>query len=159
MLPNYYQNYQSSQPYNYSNYTPYGNYNSVMQQSQPQTMMQPPQVPALNGKIVDSEETARVQEIAPGSYGVYPKADMTSIYIKTWNNDGTTRITTYTPVIDVPLGKKENTSKDLSNFNQKLTDIQSMIEDLNNKFDSISQNSTSDFIPINKRKKVNNDAE
>lgn len=30
-----------------------------------------------------------------GGYSVFPKADLSEIYVKSWNNNGTTSITTY----------------------------------------------------------------
>lgn len=43
-----------------------------------------------------------------GSFSVFPKGDFGEIYLKTWNNNGTTQIITYKPVIE------EATKKDHS---------------------------------------------
>jgi hypothetical protein len=51
----------------------------------------------INGKIVDSEDIVKATEVPIGGYGVFPKADLSEIYIKTWNNNGTTSILTYKP--------------------------------------------------------------
>ena len=67
------------------------------------------QVPATNtqnnmnsllGKIVDGSEVVKATEVPFGGYGVFPKADLTEVYIKSWNNDGTTKIITYKPVVE-----------------------------------------------------------
>ena len=86
------------------NYYPTPNYNPQMQypsapNNMPQQMnftqqMSPSQ---LNGKIVDSEEMVRATEVPMGSYGIFPKADMSEVFIKTWNPNGTTNITHYKP--------------------------------------------------------------
>jgi hypothetical protein len=47
---------------------------------------------------VDSEEMVKATEVPIGSYGVFPKADLSEIYLKTWNNNGTTSIIKFTPV-------------------------------------------------------------
>jgi len=39
----------------------------------------------LNGKLVDSEDMARVTEVPIGGYGIFPKADLSEVYIKSWN--------------------------------------------------------------------------
>lgn len=52
---------------------------------------------ALNGKIVDGEEMVRATEVPMGSYGIFPKADMSEVFIKTWNPNGTTNIIHYKP--------------------------------------------------------------
>lgn len=54
----------------------------------------------LQGKVVDSAETARVTDVPFGSFSVFPKGDFSEIYIKTWNNNGTTQLITYKPVIE-----------------------------------------------------------
>ena len=76
---NYYPNYQ------YSN--PYAN----------QAQMQPA-VSALQGKIVDSADIVKATEVPFGGFAVFPKGDMSEIYVKSWNNNGTTQIHTYKPV-------------------------------------------------------------
>ena len=36
----------------------------------------------IPGKIVDSQEVARVSDIPLGGYGIFPKADLREVYIK-----------------------------------------------------------------------------
>lgn len=59
----------------------------------------PVTAPGLQGKVVDSEEMVKASEVTFGGYGVFPKADLSAIYIKTWNNNGSTSIVTYRPEI------------------------------------------------------------
>lgn len=59
----------------------------------------PAPAPSLQGKVVDSEEMVKASEVTFGGYGVFPKADLSAIYIKTWNNNGSTSIVTYKPEI------------------------------------------------------------
>ena len=58
-------------------------------------------VPAngLQGKVVDSEDVVRATEVPFGGYGVFPKADLSEIFIKNWNSNGTTQIISYRPVV------------------------------------------------------------
>lgn len=90
-------NYLGNYPYNYANqYVP---------QPQPQQFISQPmapqtqQPPSLNGKIVDSEDVVKATEVPIGGYGIFPKADLSEIYIKSWNNNGTTSIITFKPII------------------------------------------------------------
>jgi len=80
-------------------YYPYGvqQCSPIYQQLQYQAPQQ--QTPALNGKIVDSLEVCRVQEIPFGSFGVYPKGDLSEVYVKSWNGDGTTKVVVYKPEV------------------------------------------------------------
>lgn len=69
-----------------------------MMYQQPQQMPQFPQMGnTLNGKIVDSIDLVRVTEVPIGSYGVFPKADFSEVYIKSWNPNGTTSIYCFKP--------------------------------------------------------------
>jgi hypothetical protein len=47
--------------------------------------MNNPSASGLNGKLVDSEDMARVTEVPIGGYGIFPKADLSEVYIKSWN--------------------------------------------------------------------------
>lgn len=42
-----------------------------------------------------------------GGYGIFPKADFSEIYLKTWNNNGTTSIVKFKPV---PITEVEDTN-------------------------------------------------
>ena len=83
-------------------YYPYGvqQYSPIYQpqyQMQQQSTQQPSS--GLNCKIVDSLEVSKIQEVPFGSFGVFPKGDLSEIYIKSWNGDGTTKIITYKPEV------------------------------------------------------------
>lgn len=90
-------NYLGNYPYNYVNqYVPQPQLQQFISQPMaPQT--QQPQ--SLNGKIVDSEDVVKATEVPIGGYGIFPKADLSEIYIKSWNNNGTTSIITFKPII------------------------------------------------------------
>lgn len=116
---NYYQpNLYGSYPYNQ-----YGQGQSAM-------IPQPPQqiYSTLQGKIVDNLETARVTDIPFGGYGVFPKADMSEVYIKTWTNNGTTNTITYKPIA---------TEEQVEEEKNNLSVILNKIVEIENKIDSI----------------------
>ena len=120
--PNVYQNYQLQ---------PYGNpmmsqYNQIMQQNGI------PQTNGLNGKIVDSIEVAKATEVPIGSYGIFPKADLCDIYIKSWNNNGTTSITTFQPIKSTnteQTSQSQQTDK-TDMLLQKITELEKKIDNL-----------------------------
>lgn len=80
----------------YQNYL-YGN-GYPQQQPVQNPIIQNSQVNNLPGKIVDSEEVVKVIEVPFGGYSVFPKADLSEIYVKAWNNNGTTQVTVFRPV-------------------------------------------------------------
>jgi hypothetical protein len=89
----------------YSNYPYQSNYGQIplqMQQTQQQQSVQS----ILNGKIVDSIEVAKVTDVPFGGYGIFPKADLSEIYIKSWNNNGTTSVITFKPVVESQTQKE-----------------------------------------------------
>ena len=104
-----------------NNYYPNYSYGNVYQ---PQQVQQ--SVAALQGKVVDSIEMVKVNEVPFGGFGVFPKGDLSEIYIKSWNNNGTTQINTYRPVsVEEIKDTKEISSRDellekINALNQKL---------------------------------------
>lgn len=130
-----------NQPYNpYMNYTqqynPYNQYNSYGQQQlmqqQPIQQTPQPQQPMIYGKVVDGIDVVRAIDIPLGNTYVCPKADMSAIYIKTWNNDGTTRVISYVPQIEQ---KEQEVQKDL--YSDTLASIQMKIEEIDKKVSTL----------------------
>lgn len=125
----------------YPNYYPSAyqqNYgaNPYMMQGQQQQQMpiqqQPtpqPQMPFLNGKIVDSADVVRATEVPIGGYGVFPKADLSEVYIKSWNNNGTTSVITFKPVI--PTESSVETPSIDTTMNQVLEKLNQLETKLN----------------------------
>lgn len=107
---NFYQNYQ---------------YSGYPQMSQ---MPQSPMVSNLQGKVVDGIEIVKATDVPFGSFSVFPKGDFGEIYLKTWNNNGTTQIITYKPVVE------EETKKEEPNLIlEKINNIENQLTDLINK--------------------------
>lgn len=80
---------------NYYNPSFYPNYGYGQQYAQPQQIAYPQ--PTLNGKIVDTIDAVKASDVPIGGYGIYPKADLSEIYIKSWTQNGTTAITAFKP--------------------------------------------------------------
>lgn len=107
---NFYQNYQ---------------YSGYPQMSQ---MPQSPMVSNLQGKVVDGIEIVKATDVPFGSFSVFPKGDFGEIYLKTWNNNGTTQIITYKPAVE------EETKKEEPNLIlEKINNIENQLTDLINK--------------------------
>ena len=122
-------NYLGNYPYNYVNqYVP---------QPQPQQFISQPMAPqtqqpqSLNGKIVDSEDVVKATEVPIGGYGIFPKADLSEIYIKSWNNNGTTSIITFKPIIQEvkePQIVEDNSLKIIERLNALDAKIDSLMK-------------------------------
>ena len=112
-------------PNNYYLNYPYGN--QYQQQQMPyQAQAQTPQPQGLNGKIVDSQDVVKATEVPIGGYGIFPKADLSEIYIKSWNNNGTTSVITYKPESPQPVATTD-----------PITELKEQITVINSKLDSI----------------------
>lgn len=115
----------------YSNYPYQNNYSSLSMQQQPQQMQIPAMQNILNGKVVDSIEVAKVTDVPFGGYGIFPKADLSEVYIKSWNNNGTTNVMTFKPVLEGKVTEEKGDNNDSNN------QIIEKIEQLDKKIDAI----------------------
>lgn len=131
--PNYYMN---NYPYNGNNS------NQYIPQAQNYMPMNQPSPQLLNGKVVDSADVVRATEVPIGGYGIFPKADLSEIYIKSWNNNGTTSIITFIPVpseAPVEAQQQDNTIIEILN---KINNLEVKIDSLGNYNNSITTTET-----------------
>lgn len=146
---------QMYQPYNQQ--TMYGQYNSYypyqyqqprydLQQNQPlfnqQQSIQPQQQAGLNGKVVQAVEQITANDVPmDGSVAVFPKQDMSEIYTKSWNADGTIRTIVYKPYT-ASQPDVANNSADMSKMKMGLSDeaaeaFMARFDSLERKFDEL----------------------
>lgn len=116
----------------YQPYNPYQLQNQFQNQNQyqfqPQTV-QPtlPSQPTIAGRIVKSIEEIVPNEVPMnGSVGIFPLADMSSIFVKGWNQDGTISTITYKAVVEPE--KPEEPTVSLVDIMDSLNDIQSLLK-------------------------------
>lgn len=79
----------------------------------------------LSGCVVENIDTVKCQPIPVGTFGIFPKADLSNIYLKAWNNDGTTRIIVYQPLIE-----KEETITDIDEIKKSIDDLYKKIDEI-----------------------------
>lgn len=119
--------YESYNTYNpYGLYNPYYNYNQqpqqpVMKQNQP---IYRPQNVTLQGKVVDSLDVVKATDIPyDGSISYFPLTDGSSIITKQLQQDGTSKVIIYKPIID----NEDETEKPKyiteSDFKEQLKDL------------------------------------
>lgn len=146
---------QMYQPY--SQQTMYGQYNSYypyqyqqprydLQQNQPlfnqQQSIQPQQQVGLNGKVVQAVEQITANDVPmDGSIAIFPKQDMSEIYTKSWNADGTIRTIVYKPYT-ASQPDVTNSSADMSKMKMGLSDeateaFMARFDSLEKKFDEL----------------------
>ena len=151
------QPYQSYQPYNGYNQFQNG-YNPTFQNQPrvPQTDLQYPQYYqqqlqsqlTLNGRMINSIEEVTANEVRmDGSISVFPKNDMSEIYLKSWNADGTIKTVAYKPVIEEVQNKEEQAASIIEipdDFKDEiLKHIDERFDKFEKSFSTKSQNSRS----------------
>lgn len=146
-----------NQPVQYGQqYVPYNPYISQPRvdtnQNYAQTLQQiPSQMPVqnlgINGKVVPSVENITANDVPmDGSVAFFPKQDMSEIYAKSWNADGTIRTIVFKPVLnDIANNLSHEPEKmkfDLSDectgaFMGKFDELFGKIEQLEERIDKI----------------------
>ena len=119
-------------PYNiYNPYNnPYYNYNQQPQQMQQprqtQSMYKPQNSIGLQGKVVDSLDVVKATDIPyDGSVSYFPLTDGTAIITKQLQQDGTSKVVIYKPMID----NEENKTKYITE-----NDLEKQWKDMDSKF-------------------------
>ena len=138
----------------YGNYS-YGNSYTQMSNSAPNSFNQSYINNNLLGKIVDGEEVVKATEVPFGGYGVFPKADLSEVYIKTWNNDGTARIMKFQPIKETALQQVDTNALLLEKMNSIEDKINNLLNPQKIEEKSIHEKQTTQ---IEKRKELNIDA-
>lgn len=148
---------QGFYPQQYGNYAPY---QQIQQQRfQPQEQypaMQNQQAIGLNGRTVQVVENINANEVPmDGSMAFFPKQDLSEIYVKGWNADGTIKTIVYKPQIDNKSMQAVNNSLDTEKLKidlseqatagimQRFDDLSAKIEQLENKVALGTQRKTS----------------
>lgn len=145
--------YFQNNPYGQQMYNPMAPYQDRLAQLQAQYNQQPPynqmaqqsQAVGLNGEIVDSLDVVKAKNVdMSGNVTFYPKSDMTEIYTKQLQADGTSRIVTYRAVQPESESQKEQkqTFVDMNTINgmfgQLRMDLLNEISDLKDLVNSMS---------------------
>lgn len=116
------------------------NYQQSLQQ-QPMQMNQQPipqQIVGINGRIVQAVENINANEVPmDGSMAFFPKQDMSEIYVKGWNADGTIRTIVYKPYTEPGGSNAGNPTTDIENAKFTLSDESTQL--FLNKFEELSE--------------------
>lgn len=99
--PYYLQQNQQSYPQYYNPLAQAQNRAIDYQQNMPNTYQQNQIVQGINGKIIAEMSQITANDVPmDGSVAFFPKQDLSEVYAKSWNADGTIRTVTYKPVLD-----------------------------------------------------------
>lgn len=115
------------------------NYQQSLQQ--PMQMNQQPmpqQIAGINGRIVQAVENINANEVPmDGSMAFFPKQDLSEIYVKGWNADGTIKTIVYKPYTAPKDNQTLNSIGNAENSKFTLSDESTQL--FLNKFDELSE--------------------
>lgn len=132
--PYYLQQNQQGYPQYYNPLAQVQNRTIDYQQNMPNTYQQNQIVQGINGKIIAEMSQITANDVPmDGSVAFFPKQDLSEVYAKSWNADGTIRTVTYKPVLD---NEPKNVPTDTEKLKCELSD--EATEGIMSKFDEIS---------------------
>ena len=115
------------------------NYQQSLQQ--PMQMNQQPipqQTAGINGRVVQAVENINANEVPmDGSMAFFPKQDMSEIYVKGWNADGTIKTIVYKPYTAPKDNQAVNSMANTENAKFTLSDESTQL--FLNKFEELSE--------------------
>ena len=123
-------------------YNPMANIQRFQQSDQVQqpqmSQLMPQQIAGINGRIVQAVENINANEVPmDGSVAFFPKQDLTEIYAKSWNADGTIKTIVYKPYTDPKDNQTVNSMTNTENAKFTLSDESTQL--FLNKFEELSE--------------------
>lgn len=122
-------------------YNPMANIQRFQSQEQIQPQIQQPvpqQIAGINGRIVQAVENINANEVPmDGSMAFFPKQDMSEIYVKGWNADGTINTIVYKPYTAPKDNQTVNSMVNAENAKFTLSDESTQL--FLNKFEELSE--------------------
>ena len=122
-------------------YNPMTNIQRFQSQEQIQPQIQQPmsqQIAGINGRVVQAVENINANEVPmDGSMAFFPKQDMSEIYVKGWNADGTINTIVYKPYTAPKDNQTVNSMVNTENAKFTLSDESTQL--FLNKFEELSE--------------------
>ena len=122
-------------------YNPMANIQRFQSQEQIQPQIQQPvpqQIAGINGRIVQAVENINANEVPmDGSMAFFPKQDMSEIYVKGWNANGTINTIVYKPYTAPKDNQTVNSMANTENAKFTLSDESTQL--FLNKFEELSE--------------------
>lgn len=122
-------------------YNPMANIQRFQSQEQIQPQIQQPmpqQIAGINGRIVQAVENINANEVPmDGSMAFFPKQDLSEIYVKGWNANGTINTIVYKPYTAPKDNQTVNSMANTENAKFTLSDESTQL--FLNKFEELSE--------------------
>ena len=110
-------------------------------QSMQQSMQQPPaQISGLNGRVVEVAENILASDVPmDGSFAVFPKRDLSEVYVKYWTGEGKIATISFKPISEAQadISPTDNTSLRFDELSNALGGLYDKVDSLSNRIDEI----------------------
>lgn len=114
--------------------------NQNMMQGQMQTQVQQFSQPIIP-RVVNALEEITANDVPMNSpYSVFPKVDLSEIYVKSWNANGTIQTAVYRPV--QPENSEQGASIPQTDFNALNEDVRALRQEISERFDRLENSMT-----------------
>ena len=114
--------------------------NQNMMQGQMQTQVQQFSQPIIP-RVVNVLEEITANDVPMNSpYSVFPKVDLSEIYVKSWNANGTIQTAVYRPV--QPENSEQGTNIPQTDFNALNEDVRALRQEISERFDRLESSMT-----------------
>ena len=125
-------------PYQYASMSNMQRYQAQPEQMMPAQMPVTPQAIGINGRVVQGLDNINANEVPmDGSMAFFPEQDLSEIYVKGWNADGTIKTIVYTPHIDTKSIDTVNSTANAEKLKFTLSDESTDL--FLNKFNELSE--------------------
>lgn len=95
----------------------------------------------LNGRMVNSIEEITANDVPMNvPYSIFPKNDLSQIYIKSWNANGTIQTITYAPI--QPENAEHSANIPQTDFNALNEDVRALRQEISERFDRLESSMT-----------------
>lgn len=137
-------------------------YQQMQQLQQPTQQIQQPQfqsqqLPQLIGRPVNQVEEITANDVPMNApYALFPKSDLSEIYLKSWTANGTIQTIAFKPV---QMNQADNSLRNQSELKIGLTDdvtqaLMSQFEELKSKIDRLEQSMSGSFGTVRTKTKT-----
>ena len=110
-------------------------------QSMQQSMQQPPaQISGLNGRVVEVAENILASDVPmDGSFAVFPKRDLSEVYVKYWTGEGKIATISFKPISEAQadISPTDNTSLRFDELSNVLGVLYDKVDSLSNRIDEV----------------------
>lgn len=145
-MNNYGQQYNPQQPY-MDRLAGLQQYQQTLQQPQMAgtQMSLPNQSIGLNGKMVDTVEQITANDVPmDGSVAIFPKKDMSEIYLKSWTPNGTIATVVFKPILEAQENNSISTPTEMKiGMDNEVTEVfMQRFDELKTKLEELEQSMT-----------------